>query len=64
MSIEKKSLISNRIASKKAIATKPQGSIGSTKTITPRLLVKPKTSMLHPARVAGFKVGPSKVIVH
>jgi len=64
MSIDKKSLISNRIANKKAIATKPQGSkIGSTKTIMPRLISHPKTTSMHLTRVAGAKLGPSKVIV-
>ncbi|PYV84342.1 MAG: hypothetical protein DMG93_05090 [Acidobacteria bacterium] len=39
MSIEKKSLISNRIASKKAIVTKPEGSkVASTKMMSSRVL--------------------------
>jgi hypothetical protein len=64
MSIEKKSLISNRIASKNAIVTKPAGSkIGSTNTIMPRITVKPKIAGLNTTRVAGFKPGVNKVIV-
>ncbi|HEY4053001.1 MAG TPA: hypothetical protein VGL74_04625 [Terriglobales bacterium] len=43
MSIEKKSLISNRIASKKAIVTKPEGSkVASNKTIVARMAAAPK----------------------
>jgi hypothetical protein len=64
MSIEKKSLISNRIASKKAIVTKPEGSkVASNKTIVARLSVRPRIAGLNTARVAGFKLGATKVIV-
>jgi hypothetical protein len=62
MSINKKSLISNRIASKKAIVTKPEGSkIGSTNTIVSRLSVKPKIAGLNTTRVAGAKLGPTRI---
>jgi hypothetical protein len=59
MSIEKKSLISNRIASKKAIVTKPEGSkVASNKTIMarsaaiPRVALKPNAVALKPNAVA------------
>ncbi|HTJ87679.1 MAG TPA: hypothetical protein VL349_10495 [Terriglobales bacterium] len=59
MSIEKKSLISNRIASKKAIVTKPEGSkVASNKTIMartaaiPRVALKPNSVALKPNAVA------------
>jgi hypothetical protein len=62
MSIEKKSLISNRIASKKAIVTKPEGSkIASTKTIMARVAAKPRVAGLSHSRVAGFKPGLTKL---
>jgi hypothetical protein len=59
MSIEKKSLISNRIASKKAIVTKPEGSkVASNKTIMarnaaiPRVALKPNSVAVKPNAVA------------
>jgi len=63
MSIERKSLISNRIASKKAIVTKPEGSkVASTKTVSHRvasvakvanrLQIGPTKLVLNPSRVA------------
>ena len=59
MSIEKKSLISNRIESKKAIVTKPEGSkVASNKTIMartaaiPRVVLKPNSVALKPNAVA------------
>ena len=59
MSITKKSLISNRIASKKAIVTKPEGSkVASNKTIMartaaiPRVALKPNSVALKPNAVA------------
>jgi len=59
MSIDKKSLISNRIANKKAIVTKPEGSkIASNKTAMPKV-----TGMSH-TRVAGFKPGLNKIKLH
>jgi len=57
MSIEKKSLISNRMASKKAIVTKPEGGkVASNKTILARTAAAPKVI----ARTAAV----SKVISH
>jgi len=54
MSIEKKSLISNRIASKKAIVTKPEGSkVASTKTVSHRVVAAPKV-----------KVGMNKIAIN
>ena len=48
MSIEKKSLISNRIATKKAIATKPTVSeVGSTKLATTKIAM-PHTKVAMP----------------
>jgi hypothetical protein len=64
MSIEKKSLISNRIASKKAIVTKPEGSkVASNKTAMPRVTgaVRPRIAGLTSSRVAGFKPGLTKL---
>jgi hypothetical protein len=59
MSIEKKSLISNRIASKKAIVTKPEGSkVASNKTIMarnaaiPRVALKPNSVAVKPNAVS------------
>ena len=47
MSIEKKSLISNRVASKKAIVTKATATeVASTKMISSRVAAKPKLAGL------------------
>lgn len=64
MSIEKKSLISNRIASKKAIVTKPEGSkVASNKTVASRIIGAPKVMTRNAAmpRLAGFKPGLTKI---
>jgi hypothetical protein len=52
MSIEKKSLISNRIASKKAIATKANSTkVASTKTVSSRVAARPKLAGLPNTRL-------------
>jgi hypothetical protein len=59
MSIEKKSLISNRIASKKAIVTKPEATktvssrVASHTKAATRVAVKPTAVSSHPSKVAG-----------
>jgi hypothetical protein len=63
MSIEKKSLISNRIASKKAIVTKPEGSkVASNKTIMARSAAISKVIAHSPKVIA--RVASPRVIVH
>src|ERR1043166_2022314 len=63
MSIEKKSLISNRIAAKKAIVTKPEGSkVASTKMVSNRVAPHTKVAVTsvssHPTKVSSH---PTKV---
>ena len=61
MSITKKSLISNRGASKKAIVTKPEvNKISATKLSLNRVAVKPTSVALKPTSVA---VKPTSVAV-
>lgn len=67
MSIEKKSLISNRIAAKKAIVTKPEGSkVASTKLISSsvtshtKVIVKPTAVTSAPTKV---QVKPNMISV-
>jgi hypothetical protein len=61
MSIEKKSLISNRIASKKAIVTKPEGSkVASTKTVSSRVAAAPKV-MARTAAIPKVAVGHTRL---
>lgn len=53
MSIEKKSLISNRMASQKAIVAKSKGTkVASTKTISSHVAAKPKLAGLTRTHVA------------
>jgi hypothetical protein len=63
MSIEKKSLISNRIATKKAIATKPEATkVVSTKVAHARVApARVAPARVAPARVAPARVAPARV---
>jgi hypothetical protein len=57
MSIEKKSLISNRTATKKAIVTKPE----VTKVSSPRATVRARTTVHARATVHARLASPAKV---
>jgi hypothetical protein len=62
MSIEKKSLISNRIASKKAIVTKPEGSkVTSTKAVASRVAGYTKAMSRVTVKATAVRSAPSKI---